>query len=64
MSKNVRVEMFWSKKGLPMARIIVELPMEPTDPSLSKTEGYRKISDEIVKLLAEYDEKRAMNNDQ
>ena len=64
MSKNARVEMFWSEKGLPMARIIVELPMEPTDPSLSKTEGYRKISDEIVKLLAEYDEKRAMNKEE
>ena len=59
---NARVEMFW-KKGLPMARIIVELAMEPTDPALSKEEGYRKISDEIVRLLAEYDEKRAMNND-
>lgn len=61
MSKNARVEFFWSEKG-PMSRIIVELPMEPTDPSLSKTEGYRKISDEIVKLLVEYDdeiEKRA-----
>ena len=57
MTKDIRVEMFWSK-GQPIARIIVELPMEPIDSSLSKTEGYRKISDEIVRLLVEYDEKR------
>ena len=62
MTKNIRAEVFWSEKGLPMSRIIVELPMEPIDTSLSKAEGYRKISDEIVRLLAEYDEKRAMNN--
>ena len=58
MTKNAKVEYVWTK-GQPMARIIVELPMEPIDPSLSKEEGYRKISDEIVRLLAEYDEKRA-----
>jgi len=63
MSKNIKVEMFTDPQSFqPMVRIITELPMEITAPTLSKTEGYRKISDEIVKLLAEYDEKRVMTN--
>ena len=63
MSENIKVEMFTNPKSFqPMARIIVELPMEITDPTLSKTEGYKKLSDEIVRLLAEYDEKRATTN--
>ena len=63
MSENIKIEMFTDPQSFqPMARIITELPMEPTDPTLSKEEGYRKISDEIVRLLAEYDEKRATTN--
>ena len=57
MSKNIKIERFSEPQSFqPMVRIITELPMEITDPSLSKTEGYRKISDEIAKLLAEYEE--------
>lgn len=63
MSKNIKVEMFTDPQSFrPMVRIITELPMEISDEALSKTEGYRKISDEIAKLLTEYDEKRAMTN--
>lgn len=65
MTKNIKVEMITDphpQSFQPMVRIIIELPMEITDPTLSKEEGYRKISDEIAKLLAEYDEKRATTN--
>ena len=55
MSKNIKIERFTHPQSFqPMSRIIIELPMEITDPSVDATAGYKKLGEEITRLLTEY----------